>query len=35
MKLGTVRVNGETGPGGPTEVTISGTGTHSNLLETR
>jgi hypothetical protein len=35
MKLGTVRMNGETGPGGPVLVTISGIGTRSNPVEIR
>ena len=35
MKLGTVRVNGATGPGGPVTVTVSGTGTRSNPVEIR
>jgi hypothetical protein len=35
MKLGTVRVSGRTELGGPVQVTISGIGTRSNLVETR
>ncbi len=35
MKLGTVRVNGATGPGGPAAVTISGIGTPGSPVEIR